>query len=56
MAQAGLFIVERDLTVVGYAYAGSWDYFSQWAIFPYMLSRLTRIDFQKERIITDNFF
>ena len=45
LAQEGLFVVEQNNKVVGYAYAGSWDYFSQWDIFPYMLSRLVQIDF-----------
>jgi len=56
MAQTGLFVAEQDSKVVGYAYAGSWDYFSQWAIFPHMLDRLTRIDFQNERITANNSF
>jgi hypothetical protein len=56
LAQTGLFVVEQDNLVIGYAYAGSWDYFAQWAIFPYMLSQLTQIDFRGERITTDNSF
>ena len=56
MAQTGLFVAEKEQTVIGYAYAGSWDYFSQWAIFPYMLSRLIKLDFQGERITADNSF
>jgi len=56
LAQTGLFIVEQDRTVVGYAYAGSWDYFSQWAIFPTMLSRLTQLDFWGKRITATNSF
>ena len=30
----------------------SWDYFSQWSIFPYMISRITRFVF-KDTIISD---
>jgi hypothetical protein len=56
MAQTGLFVVEHKNLVIGYAYAGSWDYFAQWAIFPYMLSRLTQIDFQGVKITTANSF
>jgi hypothetical protein len=56
LAQTGLFVVEQEQQVVGYAYAGSWDYFSQWAIFPYMVSRLTQKNFRGQRITTDNSF
>lgn len=56
MAQTGLFVVEQENLVIGYAYAGSWDYFAQWAIFPYMLSRLTQIDFQGMKITAANSF
>lgn len=56
LTQTGLFVVEENNLVIGYAYAGSWDYFAQWAIFPYMLSRLTQIDFRGERITTNNSF
>ena len=35
----GLFVAEENNNIIGYAFAASWDYFSQWAIFPYMVSR-----------------
>jgi hypothetical protein len=56
MAQTGLFVVEQENLIIGYAYAGSWNYFAQWAIFPYMLSRLTQIDFQGVKISAANSF
>ena len=56
LAQKGLFVAEQNNKVVGYAYAGSWDYFSQWKIFPYMLSRLTQIHFQGQTISANNSF
>lgn len=37
----GLFIAEENNVIIGYAFAASWDYFSQWAIFPYMVSRFS---------------
>ena len=37
----GLYIAEENDQIVGYAFAASWDYFSQWAIFPYMVSRFS---------------
>ena len=56
LAQEGLFVVEQNNKVVGYAFTGSWGYFSQWDIFPYMLSRLTQIQFHGQTITADNSF
>lgn len=42
----GLFIAEENNTIIGYAFAASWDYFSQWAIFPYMVSRFHLADYK----------
>jgi hypothetical protein len=55
--QAGAFVAEVDGTVVGYAFAASWDYFSQWPIFPYMVSRFPQIvPFQGQHITDQNSF
>lgn len=56
LVQQGLFVVEQNDRVAGYAYAGSWDYFFQWKIFPYMLSRLTQISFNGQTINKNNSF
>lgn len=44
----GLFVAEKNHTIVGYAFAASWDYFSQWKIFPYMTSRFPQIKFENK--------
>ena len=36
----GLFIAIDGKLVVGYVFAGSWAYFSEWTIFPFMIERL----------------
>jgi hypothetical protein len=37
----GLFVAESAGRILGYTMAASWDYFSQWPIFPFMMSRLS---------------
>jgi hypothetical protein len=56
LAQTGVFIAEEQGVVVGYALAGSWDFFSQWAIFPFMVSRFPHLDFQDPQITVNNSF
>jgi hypothetical protein len=56
LAQTGAFVAEDDGQIVGYAFAGSWDFFSQWPIFPYMVSRFPRFDFQDKAITDTNSF
>lgn len=52
----GVFVVVDKAKVIAYAYAGTWAYFSQWPIFPYMESRLPRLNFQGRAVTTDNTF
>jgi hypothetical protein len=56
LLQSGAFVAEQEGTVVGYALAGSWDFFSQWAIFPYMVSRFPQLKFQGTQITATNTF
>jgi hypothetical protein len=51
--QNGAFVAEVDGTIVGYAFAASWEYFSQWPIFPYMVSRFPEIQPFHGQPITD---
>jgi hypothetical protein len=55
IAQDGLFIA-IDNKVVAYAFAGSWEYFSQWAIFPFMAIRLNNYNLENEKVTTNNSF
>ena len=52
----GLFVAEDHDKIVGYAFAGSWAYFSQWPIFPYMVSRLPDLNINGEPITESNSF
>ena len=54
--QTGIFVAEEQRIIVGYAFAGSWDFFSQWAIFPYMVSRFGQLEFQGTQITVNNTF
>ena len=56
LAQTGVFVVESAGIVVGYALAGSWDFFDQWAIFPYMVSRFPLLQYQGMTLCTENSF
>lgn len=56
LAQGGVFVAVEEKTILGYVFAGSWDYFSQWPIFPYMISRFPQIQFQGIAIDTENTF
>lgn len=40
VASNGLFALKVQGKIKGYTMAASWDYFAQWAIFPFMLGRL----------------
>jgi hypothetical protein len=55
LAQFGVFVAEKE-KVVGYIFAGNWDFFSQWPIFPYMVSRFPRLHFQGTPITASNTF
>jgi hypothetical protein len=56
IALDGLFIAEYERKIVAYAFAGSWAYFSQWSIFPFMLNRLPDIKYQNFEINEQNSF
>lgn len=50
LEQDGIFVALNQDQVIGYALAGSWDFFSQWPIFPFMLARLPQLQFQGDPI------
>lgn len=55
--QKGLFISENENNhIVAYAYAGSWSYFEQWEIFNFMVSRFPKVNFNGDKITTENSF
>lgn len=56
IAQTGAFVADVDGEIQGYLFAGTWTYFSQWAIFPYMVSRFPNLSFQGQAITAENSF
>jgi hypothetical protein len=52
----GLFVAKHENKIIAYVYAGSWDYFNQWAIFPFMTNRFENISFKNIKISTENSF
>jgi hypothetical protein len=62
MADDGVFVAvetsanDQSETVIGYAFAGSWAYFAQWPIFPFMLARLPALTFEGQEITEANSF
>lgn len=56
LIEEGIFVAVSNNKVVGYAMAGSWKFFSQWPIFPYMSARLSTLRFMKSVIDTENSF
>lgn len=56
ISQGGLFIAVNDEKVVSYVFAGSWEYFSYWNIFKYMIQRFPDLEFEGKTITTANSF
>lgn len=55
--QNGVFVAENEnRTIIAYAFAGSWDYFKQWEIFNFMVSRFPKLSFHGQQITTENSF
>ncbi len=55
--QNGMFIAENEKNeIIAYAFAGSWEYFEQWEIFNYMVSRFSTLSFGGKKITTKNSF
>ncbi len=52
----GLFVAEDKDEIIAYIFAGTWEYFFQWAIFPFMASRLPELSFNGQSITTNNSF
>ena len=57
LQQNGVFVAENEQNkLVAYAFAGSWEYFEQWGIFNYMVSRFPDLSFRGNEITTTNSF
>jgi hypothetical protein len=53
---AGLFVTEIENKIAAYAFAGTWEYFEQWPIFPYMTSRFKLLSYGDFNITTEDTF
>jgi hypothetical protein len=56
IAQTGVFVAEKEGAIVGYVFAGSWDYFAQWPIFPLMVSRFPQLSFHGAEVTAGESF
>jgi len=56
IAEDGVFVAVSDTKVVGYLLAGSWQYYSAWPIFRYMVSRFPIPGPNGNTITADNSF
>jgi hypothetical protein len=56
VTQTGAFVAQKEENIIGYALAGTWEFFSAWDIFPFMVSRFPTLNFQGMKIRTDNSF
>jgi hypothetical protein len=56
LREDGVYVAVADDEVVGYALAGSWEFFSQWPIFPFMVARLPALNFSGRAVTSANSF
>lgn len=56
LGEDGVYVAINDDEVAGYALAGSWRFFSQWLIFPYMVARLPALNLGGRAITSENSF
>ena len=50
----GLFIAKKDGVVVAYAMAASWDFWSVWPMFEFMIKNLPSLEYCGQTLSTDN--
>ncbi|SHL18843.1 GNAT family acetyltransferase [Flavobacterium xanthum] len=51
-----LFLAKDNNKIIGYIFAGSWEFFNQWPIFNYMNSLFPKLTFLDFKITTTNSF
>jgi len=56
MSRQGIFVAEDNGVIAGYAMAAAWDFWSQWPIFPYMVSRLGALTFKGGPVLPETSF
>lgn len=56
ISQNGIFIAKLNNKIIAYAFAASWEFFSQYPIFEYMISLFPRFQFKDFELNTTNSF
>jgi hypothetical protein len=56
LAQQGVFVAVNDDRVIAYAFAGSWDFYERWPIFPHMVSLMPSWQFQSQPLSAQQTF
>lgn len=57
LKQNGLFVAENEGgLIIAYAFAGTWEYFEQWEIFNFMVSRFPNLSYKSKAITVENSF
>jgi hypothetical protein len=56
ISQDGLFVAKQKTRVVAYIFAGSWQYFSKWPIFEFMITKLPNLSFDGVELNVENSF
>lgn len=54
LEEQGLFIALKDDEVIAYVMAGSWQFWSAWSMFAYMIEHLEELEYLGEKLTTQN--
>lgn len=54
--EKGLFIAKDKGQIIAYVMAASWNYWSSWSMFEYMIKYLPNVDYLGEKLNTNNTF
>jgi hypothetical protein len=54
IVENGAFVAYDQENLVAYTFAAGWEFFAQWPIFPYMVSRLPLLDLESMPITSEN--
>lgn len=52
--EQGLFIAVKDDEVVAYVMAASWDFWSRWPMFAFMIEHLGELEYKGEKLTVEN--
>jgi len=52
--EQGLFIAKEGEEVLAYVMSASWEFWSKWAMFAYMIEELSKLEYKGMKLSTDN--